>query len=209
MSSEKHSYHHGDLHRALIAAAADLLSERGAGGFSLREVARRAGVSHAAPAHHFGDTTGLLTAVAAEGFQHLHTAMTDAMERVSDPIDQLAAIARAYVEIALAYPGHSSLMGRHDLVSPDSQSLREWSSKSYECLHEAVAAVAEEINPDVDVDNATRLCWVMVEGLLQVHDNMTAMAEASGADAPLPAIGDLAETFSNLLVDGIRGSNSA
>lgn len=147
---------------------------------SLREVARRVGVSHAAPAHHFGDTTGLLTAVATEGFQHLHAAMTEAMERVSDPIDKLAVIARAYVEIAVAYPGHSSLMGRHDLVSPENQSLREWSSRSYDCLHEAVAAVAEEINPDVDVDNA-----------------------------PLPAIGDLAEVFSTLLVDGIRGSGSA
>ncbi len=209
MSSPKSTYHHGDLHRALIDAAADLLSERGAGGFSLREVARRAGVSHAAPAHHFGDATGLLTAVAAEGFQHLHTAMIESMEGVSDPVDRLAAIARAYVEMAIAHPGHSSLMGRHDLVSPDSQLLREWSTRAYESLHEAVAAVAEEVNPEVDIDNATRLCWAMVEGLLQVHDNMTAMAEASGADTPLPTIGDVAEVFSNLIVDGIRGSDSA
>ena len=206
MNAAKSSYHHGDLHRTLLTAAADLLSERGVAGFSLREVARRAGVSHAAPAHHFGDATGLLTAVAAEGFQHLYTAMSDALEAVSDPIDRLAALARAYVEIAIAYPGHSALMGRHELVSPDNQELRTWSSRSYELLHDAVVCVAEEINPAVDTDAATRLCWAMVEGLLQVHPNMVAMAERPDGYAPVLAIGELAEVFAHLLVDGIRGS---
>ncbi|NBO21074.1 MAG: TetR/AcrR family transcriptional regulator, partial [Rhodobacteraceae bacterium] len=70
MSDEK-PYHHGDLATALIAAAHQELSEQGAAGFSLRRVARRAGVSHAAPAHHFGDAAGLLAALAAQGFRRL------------------------------------------------------------------------------------------------------------------------------------------
>ena len=65
------SYHHGDLRRSLIDATEALLDERGAEGFSLREVARRAGVSAAAPAHHFGDSAGLLTAVVTEAFDEL------------------------------------------------------------------------------------------------------------------------------------------
>ena len=65
------TYHHGDLPAALRAATAQLVSEKGPSGFSLREVARRAGVSHAAPAHHFGDAEGMLTSVAAEGFAKL------------------------------------------------------------------------------------------------------------------------------------------
>ena len=62
------AYHHGNLRRAIIDAALEAITESGPVGWSLRELARRAGVSHAAPAHHFGDKAGLLTAVAAEGF---------------------------------------------------------------------------------------------------------------------------------------------
>ena len=68
-------YHHGALREALIEATESLLAERGAEGFSLREVARRAGVSPAAPAYHFGDAAGLLTAVASSGFEALTRAL--------------------------------------------------------------------------------------------------------------------------------------
>lgn len=72
---EKPRYHHGDLRAALLAAAEAELAESGVEGFSLRSVAKRAGVSHAAPAHHFGDAGGLLTALAAEGFRQFSAAM--------------------------------------------------------------------------------------------------------------------------------------
>lgn len=66
---KKKKYHHGDLRQALLTAASTELEQSGIEGFSLRKVAKRAGVSHAAPAHHFGDANGLLTALAAEGYQ--------------------------------------------------------------------------------------------------------------------------------------------
>ncbi|NRB03591.1 MAG: TetR family transcriptional regulator, partial [Rhodobacteraceae bacterium] len=69
------TYHHGDLRAALIEAGLQELEATGTEAFSLRKVARRAGVSHAAPAHHFGDVTGLLTALAAEGFRRFVVAM--------------------------------------------------------------------------------------------------------------------------------------
>ncbi|WP_454656304.1 TetR/AcrR family transcriptional regulator [Bosea beijingensis] len=99
-------YHHGSLREAMIAAAEEVLAERGLGGFTLRECARRAGVSPAAPAHHFGNLTGLLTAIATLGFIDLGTAMEAAVATAQEQgRSRLAAIACAYVETALANPG--------------------------------------------------------------------------------------------------------
>src|SRR5215467_13991994 len=75
------SYHHGNLHGQLVTAAEQILSEKGVEGFTLREAARRAGVSPAAPAHHFKDATGLLTGVATLGFAELAQMLGDADER--------------------------------------------------------------------------------------------------------------------------------
>src|SRR5215472_6862067 len=97
------TYHHGDLKTVILAKAATLVAERGADGISLRELAREAGVSHAAPAHHFTDRRGLFTALAAEGFQLLTAALTDARGRFADA-------ALAYVRFALEHPGHYRVM---------------------------------------------------------------------------------------------------
>ena len=69
--SKTQPYHHGQLREALVASGRTLLAERGIRGFTLRECARRAGVSHGAPAHHFGDAAGMLTAYAAQGFARI------------------------------------------------------------------------------------------------------------------------------------------
>ena len=74
------SYHHGNLKQALLEASLDLIRKAGAGAFTLREVARRAGVSHNAPYRHFRDKEELLAALAAEGFDRLTAAMTKAAE---------------------------------------------------------------------------------------------------------------------------------
>ncbi|TAG30193.1 MAG: TetR/AcrR family transcriptional regulator [Rhodobacterales bacterium] len=116
-------YHHGDLRAALLAAAEDELAERGMEGFSLRSVAKRAGVSHAAPAHHFGDAKGLLTALAAEGFRQFLAAQA-AREAVAepDPASQLIAAGLGYVDFALARPTLFRLLWqseRPDFADPD------------------------------------------------------------------------------------------
>jgi AcrR family transcriptional regulator len=107
----KQSYHHGDLRAALLSAAEDELAERGMEAFSLRSVAKRAGVSHAAPAHHFGDAQGLLTALAAEGFRQFLAAQT-AREAVAekDPASQMVAAGLGYVDFAMARPTIFRLM---------------------------------------------------------------------------------------------------
>ena len=109
------TYHHPELASTLRSAAADLITERGPSGFSLREVARRAGVSHAAPAHHYGDATGLLTAVAIEAFEHLDAEMAPADE-IADPVERLVAVGRAYVRIAHRHPGHCAVVFRNDII---------------------------------------------------------------------------------------------
>lgn len=98
-------YHHGDLRSALLVAAEAELAEHGIEAFSLRSVAKRAGVSHAAPAHHFGHVNGLLTALAAEGFRQFLAAQAR-REAAADPApqEQLVAAGLGYVDFAMARP---------------------------------------------------------------------------------------------------------
>ncbi|ULE35263.1 TetR/AcrR family transcriptional regulator [Mycobacterium sp. IDR2000157661] len=112
----RRSYHHGDLKTVILAEAADLVAQRGADGISLRELARSAGVSHAAPAHHFSDRRGLFTALAAEGWRRLATALAGARPEFINA-------ALAYVGFALDHPGHYAVMFDRSLVDPDNPEL--------------------------------------------------------------------------------------
>jgi AcrR family transcriptional regulator len=109
------SYHHGHLRQALLDAALELLSERGVDGFTLREVARRAGVSHAAPYHHFADRSALVRALVAQSFEILGSSLAIAAAGANDPMDRLAALGVAYVEFALDHPERYRLMFRTEL----------------------------------------------------------------------------------------------
>lgn len=98
-------YHHGDLRNALIAAGRDILSEEGIAGLDLRKVARRAGVSHAAPYRHFSDKQALLAAIAEEGFTELISRMQTAIEAASDDfMEQLKNVADVYVAFGTENP---------------------------------------------------------------------------------------------------------
>jgi len=112
-------YHHGDLHRAIVGAALEVLSESQSTEFSLRELARRAGVSHNAPYKHFADKRDLLAAVSAVGFEILAKRMTDAMQGLSSPRARLSAIARGYVRHCVENPALHRLMFGGDLTGPD------------------------------------------------------------------------------------------
>ena len=113
--SSRDTYHHGDLKATILAEAAVLVADRGAAGLSLRELARAAGVSHAAPAHHFTDRRGLFTALATEGFRMLADALTGARPAFLDA-------ALAYVRFAIDHPGHYAVMfdkSLYDATDPD------------------------------------------------------------------------------------------
>ena len=135
----KRAYHHGDLRQALIAAAEQLVVERGVDGFTLREAARRAGVSPAAPAHHFKDMRGLLTAVAKLGFSDFADALEAADRRAgADPQHRLREQGAAYVAFALQYPGRFLLMFRHDKHDKDDAEFSATAKRAYRILEDAV-----------------------------------------------------------------------
>lgn len=158
---EKPRYHHGALHDALLAAAEAELAETGLEAFSLRRVARRAGVSHAAPAHHFGDVGGLLTALAAEGFRQFIAAMTSHQARASrDPQAQIVAAGLGYIAFATERPALFRLIfssDRPDFGAPD---LAAGSEEAYEHLSRLVGARTGREDP---VDIAA--VWAMAHGL--------------------------------------------
>ena len=114
------NYHHGNLRLALLDAADIVLQAQGLQGFTLRACAREAGVSHAAPKHHFGDVRGLLTAVAERGFQRLVMALQRELEPVRGDLDaEMIATAKAYINFAEEHPEHFRIMFRTDLIDID------------------------------------------------------------------------------------------
>jgi len=105
--SRKNSYHHGDLKNALIQAGIEILSKEGVNGLSLRKVARKAGVSHAAPYAHFTDKQALVAAISTAGYEKLYDKVYDAVQHhQGDPLRQFVEAAWAYVEFALTDPDH-------------------------------------------------------------------------------------------------------
>lgn len=104
MTDTARPYHHGDLRAALLAAAEAELADKGIEAFSLRAVAKRAGVSHAAPAHHFGDVTGLLTALASEGFRSFVNWLDAEADKADGPAARIEAACLGYIGFAAARP---------------------------------------------------------------------------------------------------------
>src|SRR5215218_3535844 len=118
-SKDARPYHHGDLRRALLQAALEAIAEVGPAAVSLRDLARRAGVSHAAPAHHFGDKAGLLTAVATDGFRRLAATLGEAYEATGSFLE----VGVAYVRFAVTHRAHFEVMFRPELNHTDDPEL--------------------------------------------------------------------------------------
>lgn len=135
------TYHHGDLRRQLIATAEQVIVERGVEGFTLREVARRVGVSPAAPSHHFGDAKGLLTEVALLDFQDFGETLAAADKRGGeDPMRRLYEQGCAYVRFALRFPARFQLMFRVDMHDHTNAEFVRVSQASFRILEDAIRA---------------------------------------------------------------------
>src|SRR5579859_5879641 len=147
-------YHHGDLRRALLDVAVEVIAEVGAAGVSLRELARRVGVSHAAPAHHFADKRGLLTAVAVEGYDRLADTLATAS-------GDLLAMGVAYVRFAVTYPAHFAVMFTPTLYHRDDPAVLAASDRTRALLHEAVGATQPST---VDIEYTAVAAWSIVHG---------------------------------------------
>ncbi|MFY7855906.1 MAG: TetR/AcrR family transcriptional regulator [Rubrivivax sp.] len=164
----REAYHHGDLRQSLIDATEALLAERGPEGFSLREVARRSGVSPAAPAHHFGDKEGLLAAVAALGFEGLSAELAASRHQAGeDPARQLLQQGVGYVRFALQHPGRFRLMFAGAFQRPH-EALQREGRAAFAALEQGVRGLLG-VAPDLPLDEAqqrvTLSVWAVVHGL--------------------------------------------
>jgi AcrR family transcriptional regulator len=167
LASER-PYHHGALRAALLAAAEAELSERGIEAFSLRSVAKRAGVSHAAPAHHFGDTNGLLTALAAEGFRRFVAQQALFENRGgTEPAARLIESGLGYIAFARANPALFRLMFGSDRTDFGSPELTEAAAAAYGQLRDACAAVAGRLGQPLDPADVDAT-WAIVHGLAEL-----------------------------------------
>ena len=137
-------YHHGALHDALLEAAERVLERDGLAGLTLRAVAREAGVSHAAPTHHFGDLTGLVSELAAIGFRQFSAAMAAAGASRRSPMEKALARAHAYVGYAQAHPGMYGLMFRTERLDMSRPSLHEAANASFAGFAGAIGASRHE-----------------------------------------------------------------
>lgn len=136
--SDPRPYHHGQLREAVIAAAVQEVRRVGATHLSMREIARRAGVSHAAPAHHFGDKAGIFTAIATEGFRLIAETVAPA---AAGP-DGFLRGGLAYVGFALQHPGHFEVMFRPDLYHGDDPDLITARDAAFDILYDTARAAA-------------------------------------------------------------------
>lgn len=162
-ADDSRPYHHGDLRRALIDTALRILEEEQNWEFTLRELARRAGVSHAAPYKHFADKRELLAEVAAVGFERLQRDMEAAASaHPDDPAARLTAIGEAYVEFALRSPAHFRLMfGPSHQDAANKTSLPQAAAGTFEALRDAVRAAGGGAGDD----NRSLAAWALVHGL--------------------------------------------
>jgi AcrR family transcriptional regulator len=179
------SYHHGALRDALLKAAERVLERDGLTGLTLRAVAREAGVSHAAPTHHFGDLTGLVSELAAIGFQQFNAAMAATGNEASPPLERAMARAKAYVCYAQAHPGMYGLMFRTERLDYSRPSLHEAAEASFAGLAGAIGANREEqIAKDaLTLDQAAAIAraWSLVHGftMLLLDDRLSDILERS------------------------------
>jgi AcrR family transcriptional regulator len=162
------SYHHGDLRRVLLDSTMELVRERGVDGFTLREVARRAGVSHNAPYHHFRDRSALIAAVVIQGFEELLAAMERAAARArGGPLATVRALGLAYVRFAREDPERFKLLWRPELREGTGDEVEEAGEASYRPLLLALERARQEgqVPTDHDVAEQALMAWSTVHGL--------------------------------------------
>jgi AcrR family transcriptional regulator len=199
MSRSAHPYHHGDLRRALVVAAARVVRRQGAHRATLRAIARAAGVSQAAPYHHFRDRDGLLAAVAADGFRQLAAGMTEAAGRApASGLERLRAAGLAYVRFAVANAEVYRLMFGGLLRAADRDAeLAEAEDEAYATLARLLGGGG---GGGAGTEAVQRTAWATVHGL-----SMLLLDGRLAGDRPTAAAADrLAREVTDVLGRGLR-----
>lgn len=186
----RRGYHHGDLRTSLIAAGSEVIAESGPDAFSLRAAARRAGVSPAAPAHHFGDARGLLTAIATVGFVELGDALAGAWG--VDRSSRLRAHCHAYLRFALSHPGLFRLMWRREMLDTDDRAYVDAARHAFAISDALVRPGAVRAEPGDPALAPTIACWSLVHGFVGLVMDGAALAGAPDPSTALDAVLDTA-----------------
>ncbi len=191
-------YHHGALRDALLEAAERVLERDGLSGLTLRAVAREAGVSHAAPSHHFGDLTGLVSELAAIGFEHFNVAMAAAGAEAATPVDKAMARAKAYVGYAQAHPGMYGVMFRTERLDMTRPSLCKAANASFAGLAGSIGASRNEqiSETTLSLEQAAAMAqaWSLVHGFTtllldgRLSDILRRLPKGTSAEALLDAM---------------------
>ena len=200
-TADKPHYHHGDLRQALVDASLALIAEEGFGALSLREVARRAGVTHAAPYRHFADKEALLAAVAEEGFRAMTAGMHARMARHEAPGERLVACGVAYVLFAVEHPAHFRVMFGPHFTRPPPLAAPGGELDSFGLLVSTLAQAqrAGEVR-EGDAQELALGCWSLVHGLSSL---LVDRLLAPPGPSPRAWAEALAETQTRLLVRGL------
>ncbi len=187
VSASKATYHHGDLRAECVRAAVELLEESGETALSLRAVARRAGVSPAAPYRHYADREALVSAVAAVGYRELAGRLAAAHPSPSTP-EQLASVAVAYVQFALDRPALFRIMFGEPCDRDNDERVAATAAVSL-----YVRGIVARAFPDADAEALATAIWALVHGLAFLHldgklDATTPSAVADRVTATIQAL---------------------
>jgi AcrR family transcriptional regulator len=190
-------YHHGDLRRVLLESALHMLQESKSWQFTLREVARRAGVSHAAPYRHFPDKVALLSELAKVGFDMLGVELTAALLDHLSVEEQFAAAAKAYIKFGNANPALYHLMFSSDAGGQDEVHLNERATATLNVLIALLERGQKEgVFKKRPVQGHAGACWALVHGLTMLSMNGLLLPEKVG-DKPV-------DSALATLLDGLR-----
>ncbi|HVA89440.1 MAG TPA: TetR/AcrR family transcriptional regulator [Chloroflexota bacterium] len=158
-----HPYHHGALRRVLLDAALAVIGEDGPAALNLRALARRIGVSHAAPTHHFVDKAALLTAIAVEGYDLLAESLRAAEERTGYFLE----MGVAYVHFAVTHPAHFAVMYRPELYHADDPAVETARAATAKLLYGPARRLSD--NPAVNPLQVGVAAWALVHGLAMLY----------------------------------------
>lgn len=162
-------YHHGNLRETLLQGALQAISELGPAAFTLREVARRAGVSHNAPYRHFRDKDALLAAVAAQGFRELTRAMREAADRQLNPLEKLKHSGLAYVAFAVRHSAHFTVMFDSPVTGSKVPEFLEASQEAFETLVGYIRTCQKEGKlPAGQTLERALAAWSLVHGIAKL-----------------------------------------
>lgn len=188
------------VREALLAAARAELVEHGRAAISLRAVARRAGLSHAAPKYHFRDRAGLLTAVATEGFDLLAHALAQVDE--SDPARRLAALGRAYIDLGLANPALFELMFAPQHLHADDPDFVAAQQQAIGTLSTTVRRLIPVDGEPAGTPDLALISWAFVHGLVVLARD-GALQAAADADNAAELVHRLTDVFTEYVGDGL------